>query len=156
MIGYKLYFIENRYTFKKEIQFLNNCSIYDITSHSIPIEYQIWNYTYESYTVMQRALMMMYCRRSILVPKGTFVQHFSFVFFQMARDRCGTNEELALPKFTSLKSMSGSEDGLDRYKKQNIPRKSMTRFYSKYLLTIPKLKLFFNSDGEKYWIEYYL
>ena len=105
---------------------------------------------------MQRALMMMYCRRSILVPKGTFVQHFSFVFFQMARDRCGTNEELALPKFTSLKSMSGSEDGLDRYKKQNIPRKSMTRFYSKYLLTIPKLKLFFNSDGEKYWIEYYL
>lgn len=59
--------------------------------------------------------MMMYCRRSILVPKGTFVQHFSFVCFQMARDRCGTNEELALPKFTSLKSMSGSEDGLDRY-----------------------------------------
>ena len=104
---------------------------------------------------MQRALMMMYCRRSILVPKGTFVQHFSFVFFQMARDRCGTNEELALPKFTSLKSMSGSEDGLDRYKKQNIPRKSMTRFYSKYLLTT-KVKTFFNSDGEKYWIEYYL
>ena len=155
MIGYKLYFIENRYAFKKEIQFLNNCSIYDITSHSIPIEYQIWKYTYESYTVMQRALMMMYCRRSILVPKGTFVQHFSFVFFQMARDRCGTNEELALPKFTSLKSMSGSEDGLDRYKKQNIPRKSMTRFYSKYLLTT-KVKTFFNSDGEKYWIEYYL
>ena len=155
MIGYKLYFIENRYTFKKEIQFLNNCSLYDITSHSIPNEYQIWNYTYESYTVMQRALMMMYCRRSILVPKGTFVQHFSFVFFQMARDRCGTNEELALPKFTSLKSMSGSEDGLDRYKKQNIPRKSMTRFYSKYLLTT-KVKTFFNSDGEKYWIEYYL
>ena len=148
------------------------CSfVRSLFGNNFPILIVIWKqkkskqnkkHTYESYTVMQRALMMMYCRRSILVPKGTFVQHFSFVFFQMARDRCGTNEELALPKFTSLKSMSGSEDGLDRYKKQNSPWKSITRFYSKYLLTTKDIDTsynFFKFWGEnlaKYWIEYYL
>ena len=37
-----------------------------------------------------------------------------FVSFQIARERAGSSPELPLPKFTSLKSMSGSEDGLDR------------------------------------------
>jgi len=45
---------------------------------------------------------------------------------QMARDRCGTNEELALPKFTSLKSMSGSEDGLDRTLEKNTTVEAIT------------------------------
>ena len=35
-------------------------------------------------------------------------------YFQIARDRVGVGDELAMPKFTSLKSIHGSEDGLDR------------------------------------------
>ena len=35
-------------------------------------------------------------------------------FSQIARDRVGVAEEIGSPKFTSLKSISGSEDGLDR------------------------------------------
>ena len=34
--------------------------------------------------------------------------------FQIARDRVGVGDDLAMPKFTSLKSIHGSEDGLDR------------------------------------------
>ena len=34
--------------------------------------------------------------------------------FQASRDRSGVCDDMAMPKFTSLKSMSGSEDGLDR------------------------------------------
>lgn len=33
---------------------------------------------------------------------------------QASRDRSGVCDDIAMPKFTSLKSMSGSEDGLDR------------------------------------------
>ena len=37
------------------------------------------------------------------------------IIFQIARDRVGGGDtEVAMPKFTSLKSMSGSDDGLDR------------------------------------------
>jgi hypothetical protein len=36
------------------------------------------------------------------------------MYFQIARDRVGVGDDLAMPKFTSLKSIHGSEDGLDR------------------------------------------
>ena len=47
-------------------------------------------------------------------PPYNFIALKAETIFQIARDRVGVGDDLAMPKFTSLKSIHGSEDGLDR------------------------------------------
>ena len=47
-------------------------------------------------------------------PPYIFIALKAETIFQIARDRVGVGDDLAMPKFTSLKSIHGSEDGLDR------------------------------------------
>jgi len=58
-------------------------------------------------------------KKAVLVAAATHAEKLCWMediaeAAQIARDRVGVSEEISSPKFTSLKSISGSEDGLDR------------------------------------------
>ena len=58
-------------------------------------------------------------KKAVLVAAATHAEKLCWMediaeAAQIARDRVGVSEDISAPKFTSLKSISGSEDGLDR------------------------------------------
>lgn len=58
-------------------------------------------------------------KKAVLVAATSHAEKLSWMediaeAAQIARDRVGVGDDLAMPKFTSLKSIHGSEDGLDR------------------------------------------
>lgn len=58
-------------------------------------------------------------KKAVLVAATSHAEKLSWMediaeAAQIARDRVGVGDDLAMPRFTSLKSIHGSEDGLDR------------------------------------------